>query len=208
MEIYIARHDESQGNLTQTHMFGTDPLSENGLNQAELLAQRFEKIPIDFVLSSSFNRAKQTAGKVAIRKGLPILVSNLLVEAKRPLQIEGKKISDPEAIKIRLLIKENFQNPDFRFSDEETFWDLQSRADKATHLIGKYKGKRLLIISHGDFIRMLVFTLICKDLLTPELYSKLKAFDLANTGVVHLRYTNSKWEIITWNDRSHLQNIS
>lgn len=57
MLVYLVRHGESEGNKSQTYQFPETELSETGKRQAEILAERLAKIPIDFVYASILKRA-------------------------------------------------------------------------------------------------------------------------------------------------------
>lgn len=199
MKVYLIRHGESQGNVDRIHMFPFDPLTNKGVKQAKKLAKSFQKLPIDLIITSSFIRAKHTAEIITERINKPFLESDLFVEAKRPKEIEGKKIDAPETTKIRMFIKDNFCNLKFRFSDEETLLDLKKRAEKALEFIKKQKVKNILVVSHGDFIRMLVLLTISNSQTSPQEYLNMKNFVINNTGITLIEYINPKWKLITWN---------
>ncbi len=204
MKIYIVRHGESEGNLSRIHMIGSDPLSKKGIKQAKRLCKRFTNIPIDLIITSSFIRAKTTAQIIQNNILKPLVSSKLFVEAKRPSEIELKKIDIPETIEIRMLIKANYERFDFRYSDEETFLDLKDRALKAINYLEKKNYNNLLVVSHGDFIRMIVMLVIIGKDATPQDYLNMRNIHFDNTGISILEYDKAKWSVNTLNDHAHI----
>ena len=81
MKVYAARHGQTQWNLEDKVCGRTDlPLTETGLEQAQLLAQRTKELKIDVILSSPMLRARQTAAPTAALHGLEVLVDDRLIE--------------------------------------------------------------------------------------------------------------------------------
>lgn len=60
MKVYFVRHGQTKYNVLQEHQPEDAGLSELGIKQAEILAKRFSKIPIDIIYSSPMKRVKQT----------------------------------------------------------------------------------------------------------------------------------------------------
>ena len=63
MKLYFVRHGESQGNVAGIHQSGSVALSENGIIQAQKVAERFATIAIDVIFASDYTRALETAKK-------------------------------------------------------------------------------------------------------------------------------------------------
>ncbi len=73
MRIYLIRHGETAHNRDQIFQ-GHDevPLSDLGVRQAALLAQRMQDLPLDQIYSSDLRRAVMTASIIAAYTGAPI----------------------------------------------------------------------------------------------------------------------------------------
>ena len=81
MKLYVARHGETEWNRLNKVCGRTDsPLTDKGLQQAQLLADGLENCPIDVIIASPLSRAQETARAVAERKHLPIITDERLIE--------------------------------------------------------------------------------------------------------------------------------
>lgn len=206
MRVYIVRHGESEANAKGVYQHRDVQLSETGIKQAHTVAQRFLHIPIDSIYSSSFERAKKTAYIIGDTIHKPVELLPLLTEIKRPTIIEGRKQSEPEARSIMRLIKRMWHDPQWRHSDEETFFDLRTRAIKLLHHVEQLKDtEQVLLVSHGTFIRMLVCVMIYGESVSPGKFKKyLRFLQTTNTGITVCDYVHRHWRLLTWNDQAHL----
>lgn len=216
MKIYLVRHGESEGNVGPLRQGPSSSLTEKGIKQAGFLAKRFQSIPIDLIISSSQNRAKQTTEILNNKLNKIIEYSDLLIERKRASAIIGKEKDGAEAIEIGKKIDENFHVSGWRYSDEENFEDLKARALKALDYIKNLNKENLLLITHGVFMRMIVAVAIMGEKLTShEYWNFLTSLVTENTGITVLEYKESKfdkenlkWRLVTWNDYAHLGKVN
>ena len=205
MKVYFIRHGESEANALNIHQGRDGKLSENGIRQAEILANRIAKLSIDFILSSSYKRAGQTANIINNTLQKEIKYSDLLIERRHPPEIVGKTPSDPKSIKIRKTIDENYGKEGWRFSNEEAFKDLKERAFAVLQSISELKKENIVVITHGAFLRLLLCTIIFGEDITPQIHKKfIEHVHNDNTGITLCEYTNNTWRLLTWNDLAHL----
>ncbi len=208
--IYFVRHGESEGNVKNLYQGHAEPLTEKGRSQASIIAERCAALPIEVVVSSMAKRAQETADVIAKKLRKPIEHSDLFIERRRAKEQIGKSAEDPEAKRIMRLIKENFEVPGYRFSDEENFEDLRSRAIKALHFLEQRSENNILVITHGLFLRVLLASVIFgKDLTARECQKILDAFYTQNTGMTVFGLEEEEnqppaWWIWIWNDHAHL----
>ncbi|MGH0036768.1 MAG: histidine phosphatase family protein [Myxococcota bacterium] len=80
MSILLIRHGETAGNRDRVVQRPDVPLSEQGLAQAERLAERLAGEPIGLVLSSDLARAEMTARAIERRAGAPLELDPRLQE--------------------------------------------------------------------------------------------------------------------------------
>ncbi|NRA03671.1 MAG: histidine phosphatase family protein [Myxococcales bacterium] len=80
MAILLIRHGETDSNRQRIVQLPETPLSERGLEQAELLAARLAGTGVARVLSSDLARARMTAEAVARRSGVPLELDASLQE--------------------------------------------------------------------------------------------------------------------------------
>lgn len=207
MKIYFVRHGESILNLQEIHQNGAVPLSKEGLKQAKRAGKRLIKIPVDHIISSPFERAKQTAELIGDALGKQVEFSSLFVEIKRPTEIEGKSVRDPKVVTIKNKILENWHDPSWRHSDEETFYDIKGRAIEALTYLTTLKSENVVVVIHGEILRMLVSVMIFGEDLDAHQFKKMRTFlNLSNTGLTICEYEKNSWKLVTWNDHAHLKN--
>ena len=208
MKLYLVRHGQSNGNLSKRHQHSDTPLSDLGKQQAKELAKRFATIPIDIILTSHYDRARETAEIVATSIDRIVETNELLCEIKRPSEIEGKLTSDPLAVDIKDKIKANIHNSNWHYSDEENVFDLIARAKDFLLSQESRKETSILAVSHGRIIEAIVGTVVLGDALTPLIFDQIKdSMYLSNTGITVLEKTDNQWHLLTWNDNAHLGNI-
>ncbi len=216
MIIYFVRHGESEGNVGPFVQGPEEPLTKAGVEQAQLIAKRFQSIPVDIILSSPEERAKKTAEIISESINRPIEFSDFLVEFIKPSVIIKKLKKDPEVKEIKKLLKDNFHVSGWRHSDEENFEDLKKRAINLLDYLLARKEKNIIIATHGIFMRMIVSTVIMGNELTSREYWKFfVTLALDNTGITILHSNDTelyadapKWELTTWNDHAHLGEIT
>lgn len=205
MKVYFVRHGETQANATNSDQDESGSLNEDGKKQARFLARRLSKLEIDCILSSSYERTRETAEIINLELKKEIKLSDLLIELKVPSELVGRAKDDPEAIEIRKIWRENYGNPNWHYSDEENFFDRKNRVLKFIHYLSSLNKENILIVTHGSFLRMLACVMIFGGDLTMEESRKLVSFlQVSNTGISICEYLDGKWKLITWNDLAYL----
>jgi len=206
MKIYLVRHGQSILNAQNVHQGKHIKLSTLGREQVKLLANRLKNVEIDEIIASPYERTKQTAEIIAKKLGEPIIFSEVFKELKRPTEIEGKHVDDPYAKEIKAQIFQNWHNSDYRYSDEETYYDFRSRTIKALEHLESLNKKNVLIVTHGETIRMFVaIMLLGKEIKADDFKSFRSVLKINNTGVTICDYIDNKWRLISWNNFSHLE---
>lgn len=207
MLAYFVRHGESEGNKNGIHHIPETPLSENGFEQAEATSERLKNIHFDLIYSSNMTRAAQTAEIINKNLSLPIEYWQDISECKSPSEIRGRKIDDPEVVKIKSLIACNYNKRNWKYSDEETFDELNERVENVlNHLKDNHKDQIILCVSHSAFIRSIVAKVLFGNHLTPEILSEMKEHMwMENTGVTICEHSEKYgWTLKTWSDTNHL----
>ena len=207
MKIYFVRHGESEGNKSHTHQTSDVPLSQEGKAQAEAVSTRLKGINFDVVYSSNSLRAKQTAEIISKKLNAKIEFWEDLAELRTPSEIQRKNIDDSEVVKIKKLIADNFYKGNYRYSDEETFDELNSRAKKVIkHLEENHKGQTVLVVSHSTAIKAIVGNIVFAEEFKPNILYRMRMHMWArNTGIticeLHEKYG---WQLNSWNDTTHI----
>ncbi len=180
--IYLVRHAEAQSNVNPLFK-GEDTLSETGLKQAHLLAQRFKDIPINNIYTSNTLRAELTAQEIGKIKAVHPIGHDFLREQKGTF------------------------TPDLTFTSTEVYEDLIKRLTETQSFLETISDKHIVIVSHAIFLKSLLAKIMLGDLLTEDLLLKItNALSIDNTGVTKLMFNKekSRWHIELLNDLIHL----
>ncbi len=205
--IYFVRHGESEGNQLRLYQSAETFLSEIGHNQAKLIADRFSNIEVEIIISSDYIRAKQTAEYISEVTGRDIIENSLFRERKRPSIQENRNKNIPELQVIDEKIELNWENLDWRYSDEENFEDLRQRAKECFEFLENRQEDNIVVVTHKNFLHCLLwYCLFGYDVSARESKIIVNNFILSNTGIVWMQYdeVDKFWKVVTWNDHSHL----
>lgn len=206
MRVYFVRHGITTLGERRLHQYPDTPLSQRGEKESRLLAQRFKSIDIGTIITSPFARAKKTAEIVNIFKKVPIEISDLFVETKRPREVEGVSYDDPEVKRIEEEIQQNWHKPQWRYSNEETYYELRERGNKALLFLEQHRADRMLVTTHGDIMKMMLSIMQHGPELKTDLFTSFRHFaSTRHTGVTVCYYdTERGWYLVSWNDHAHL----
>jgi isoleucyl-tRNA synthetase len=149
-KYFIMRHGEAENNLkwlVNTVLGNDSHLTENGKEQVKKSANLLKEKGIDLIIRSPFNRAKETSEITASVLGIEvdsIITDNRLREISVPAY-EGKSWKD-----YHDKYPNNVENFDFKLEGCESFSDVKNRTmDFLYDIENKYKGKTILIVTHG-----------------------------------------------------------
>jgi len=211
--VFLVRHAETKLNVALSkkpdfyhHQTPDDPLTKTGEAQAKKLADRLRNIDFEYIITSPYSRARHTAKIINEVHNRQIETSDLFVEVTPPSEFNGKAINSPEVLSFREKVKANFNNPNWRFSNEENFHDRKSRARNALNFISNHAEQKILVVSHGAFLKIMgAYVLHVEKLNLDEYNAFIRHTSLENTGISIFDYfENGKWKIITWNDAAHV----
>ncbi len=201
MKVFFVRHGSTDSLEKRISQPDNEPLNSKGLSQAQEVAHRFVKHPLDLVISSPHLRALQTAQAITSN----ILISPLFAEVKKPTTVIGQPKENLEVKNILTKIGEMYSiDPSWHYSDEENFEDLKNRGLEALSFLQTQTKDNILVVSHGNFIALLLGLMMFGNDYPVKLSLKLKNFfRLSNTGVSTCNWIDGKWTLETWNDISH-----
>ena len=233
----VIRHGESQTNATNTFQAGnqydSDPLTPLGAEDAGRLAQRLARLPVDLVVSSSYLRARSTAGLIAAATRAPHVIpvrkgstwvdlpaddpdvrnhASLLREIDVPSELQGLRFQDPRARAIQHAALAIADQPDDHYSDEENLHDLWRRAEDIRRYLQAQKERLIVVVSHGGILKVwvahLMFTAVAgldtsDQLASDRGFTRLGWWD--NTGVLSFRFSPEHGWLWLMTDIQHLQ---
>jgi broad specificity phosphatase PhoE len=236
-QFIVIRHGESQTNATNTFQAGnqyeSDPLTALGVEDAKRLAERLAALPVEVIVSSSYLRARSTAGAIAAATGAPHVVpvwmgaawqdlpaddpevgnhASLLREIDVPSELQGLRFDDPRAREIQHAAIAVADQPDGHYSDEENLYDLWRRAEEMRRYLEARAERLVVVVAHGGINKVwlahLMFTSVA-GLDTPTQLAAYRGFTRLgwwdNTGVLSLRFSPKQgWQWLM-TDIQHLQ---
>lgn len=204
MNIYFVRHGETESRANGQYQDYNAHLSDKGFLQVRALATRFQNIDITKIISSSLDRALDTAKEISTVKNLPLEKSELFIERKRPSVIYSMDRKGEDAKKIEQMILDNYCDINWHYSDEENFLDLKNRALKAIKFLEGIIVDTV-VVTHSTFLKMIALAMIFQDNVTPEIFLDFDEHAwCTNAGITQFDYSDSKWHMITWSDQAHL----
>jgi phosphoserine phosphatase len=205
--IYFVRHGETELNAKGIRQGPDGPLSLLGIEQAKEAAHRFPKKRgrPQVIVSSPFQRTRETAEIIAKELKMKVEYCDLLVERKNPTEIVGHSGKEEQVQKIVDRIDKSFHDDDLRYSDEENFTDLKARAKKLLEYISKRKERQIIMVTHGIFLKMVASYIIVGEKLTASEYNKLSYLNPMDNAALTICtretywFKKDRWEILAWN---------
>ena len=203
--VYFVRHGSTEGKEQGAYQHGHTPLSALGRRQAACVARRFERIPVEIVMTSDMARAAETGRCIATRNRLPMVVDPLFQEILRPTIVRGHRRDAPEVLEMMRFVAEHWTHARVKHADEEHCFDLKQRALQALdHLVAR-RERTVLVVTHGTFVCMLIGCMMVGDEISPQWFDRLHRFlVLKNTALSVCEYEQGQWQLVRWNDQTHL----
>lgn len=206
--IYFVRHGESELNAKGIRQGREGGLSEKGRQQVKETAKRFPKRKgkPDVILASPYERTKETAAIIAEELNMKVYYSDLLVERRNPSEIIGHEGKEKDVERIVDTIDKSFHDDNLRYSDEENFTDLKNRAKELLEYIRSRPEDKIIMVTHGIFLKMVISYIIKGDLLNASEYNTMSFFNAAdNAGMTIIKYTGhwfkkDEWKLLAWNN--------
>lgn len=198
-EIIFIRHGETEWN-SQKRMQGhsNSDLSSVGQAQIQALGQWMKNVPFDHIYSSDSLRAKQTAEAITQFSGHELQFDQRLREKNlgvfEGLTSEEARERHPEVFRL-------FKTAGSKYviDEGESTQQLQDRALEIVNEIRiKHPEERVLLVTHGGFIRVVMKHSLGLSLETPT------RFLIRNTGVFRLEWED-KWLVSQMGGVSHLE---
>lgn len=202
-EITIIRHGETIWN-TQQRIQGqlNSNLSENGILQAELVAKALAKREFDVLISSDLERAAETA-KIINQQLLLPLEYNANLRERSFGKVEGMSFAE-----INQQYPDEYQSykqrdPKFAFTGGESIEQLFKRVTSEMEAIArKFSDKKVLIVSHGLVLEMMMYKTFSIDL------DNQRVFSINNSSISSFYINRDNWFLKEWGVIEHLVSLN
>jgi broad specificity phosphatase PhoE len=204
MYLYLTRHGETIWNAEGKTQGTMDiPLSDKGIRQAEILADRLVYENISSIYCSSLDRAYRTAAIIGEKTGhVPEKT-----DALREIAFGAWEGLTLQQIEDRFPGQLDNRSKDCLFCPEggESILSVQGRVrsflDILSSSVSYDKNSRILIVAHAYTIRLIIMELIGLPL------RHLWDFRLDNTGISIIQSHQGKSRIICLNDTCHMRKL-
>lgn len=198
-KIYIVRHGQTEWNIQgkiQGH--ANAPLTEKGLGQGELVANRLKDEVIDVIYASDLDRARITAEKISKSTGAKLIITEELREMSFGIW-EGMLFTEVKEKYPEDFLKWLSKPEDLKIENGETLFTLENRMERVINdIMSKHEGENICIVSHGTALKTLILHLLKMPLTN---YKNL-AMDNVSISIVEKRDYNNVLKI--YNDTNHL----
>ena len=199
----FVRHGQTDANVQGVLQGHIDtPLGETGRAQARAAAERLKHEKFDLFYSSDLSRAFETAQIIgeAIRME-PVPLREL--REWRLGELEGRlhgelRVQYPDVTRSFHVDREEDISVPGGESRDEFFSRITACLDR---LRDENPGARILIVSHGGALRAVyrhIAGLIGAGRLIPQ---------MTNAGISRFRSHEGSWQMLTWNETTHLERI-
>lgn len=173
MHIYLVRHGETDWNTKFLFQGQSDTeLNKTGVMQAKCIAKEFKGRKISAIISSDLKRAHKTAEIIAASCGCRAKVA------------KDKRLRERDYGNLEGKLYNLYHNKKKNFTGEKDhkFFPRVNRAFRS--IIKKYRGRDIIIVSHGGVVRQLV-----ASVLGLQDYKSLRIY---NASVSELFYNEKK----------------
>ena len=204
-KVYIVRHGQTDTNSRDVVSGEHGTLSEKGKQQAQKLAERFQYVNFDHLLTSDYERAVETAGFIAETHKKSLEKEPLLRELRRPTEFHNKSRTSAEYLAFLDSLDENINNPNWHFSDEENFFDLIKRVEEVFINLENINGD-VIVVCHARIMMTMTLYVIMSKQLTPDVWKMgMRNMSVSNTGITTVVYNEETkhWKLEMFNDRAH-----
>jgi broad specificity phosphatase PhoE len=206
MTLYIIRHGETDFNRKNiVQGSGVDSqLNQIGRHQAHLFFEYYKNVQFDYILTSNLKRTHQTVDPFLKRKTYKEWVKLAELNEISWGIHEGKVgTADSSESYKQLMLDWESGVYDTKIEEGESAAELRERVVKVFDILKqeKYKGKNILLCTHGRTMLCLV------TILNGHPLSMMSQFKHQNTCLYKAHYIDNEFIFELENDVSHLTQV-
>ena len=195
----VVRHGETQWNVeARIQGHGDSPLTAAGIEQAEAIARRLAGEKFDVLVSSDLGRAAQTAQRIAVRCGLPIVTDARLRERHFGAG-EGLTYDEIGVRYADAFSRTRATDPDYAIPGGESRRAFHERVTAAfADLAHEHEGRRVAVVSHGGVLATIYRFIHAIPIATPHKVA------ITNASYNAFASHQGRWTLEAWDDTAHL----
>ncbi|MGH2982228.1 MAG: histidine phosphatase family protein [Solirubrobacterales bacterium] len=184
----MVRHGQSVSNahpeLAALPLQEGDRLTELGRRQSAEAGEALKAFEPTALLSSSMGRARETAELIGERLGMAVTELPYINELRESRDYATMRPEEQKLRRWSVWMQEHGDDPDFSWRGGETFDQVRGRVRRLKDELERdHSGMRPLIVSHGIFLRFLLFDSLLGDAFTPSQVGRLWHARSVNCGI-------------------------
>lgn len=161
-----------------------DRLTERGREQARAACPALAAMQPTALITSPMGRARETAGLIAEQLGMEVTELDYISELRESRDYTSMTPEEQKLRRWSTWMAEHRDDPDFSWRGGESFEQVRGRVRRLKDELERdHEGGRPLIVSHGLFLRFLLFDSLLGDDFTPALVGRLWYLRSVNCGV-------------------------
>lgn len=203
-EILLIRHGETAWNAEKRLQGHLDiPLNEEGVRQAAALGRALQDEPLDAVISSDLQRARQTAQAIATARGMTVQIERGLRERCYGA-FEGLLYPEIGARYPDAYAAWQARDIDARFPpgvhEAETMREFSARViSTITRVAAEGKYRKVALVTHGGVLE-------CARRAAQGVgFAHKRDFDIFNASINRFHWDGQALHIKQWGDVRHLE---
>ncbi len=201
MRLFLVRHGVTQHNLEDRYTGQADiAIADLGRQQAAMLGKRLAAVPLEAVVSSDLQRARETARVIAQYHHLPVHEEPDIREVALG-DWENCTYAEVAALYPEL-VKARRWDASAVPPGGESFMQVWERAARAfDRWYALYPRGTVVWVSHGGLIQAITCRLLDIDV------RHRHQFRCSNASLSEFRVNADYSEFVRWNDTSHLEQL-
>lgn len=195
----VVRHGQTHWNVaTIIQGQGDSDLTDEGIAQAEAIAERLAGEPCDVLISSDLGRAHETAKRIAAKNHKPIVLDRRLRERAFGVG-EGMSYEEVDRAYPGAFARIRDVDPDFVVPGGESRRQFHERVCAAFEdMAREHSGKTVVLVTHGGVLATFYRHIHGIDL------SVAHPIAIPNASYNVLRHDAGGWGVEAWSDNDHL----
>jgi broad specificity phosphatase PhoE len=184
----LVRHGESVSNAHPERaalpLEEGDRLTDQGRRQSIAAGKALAAYQPTELLSSPMGRARETAGLIGEQLGMPVRELSYISELRESRDYTSMSPEEQKLRRWSTWMVEHEDDPDFSWQGGESFNEVRGRVQRLKdELEREYTGERPLVVTHGLFLRFLLFDSLLGDEFGPRHAGRLWYVRSVNCGV-------------------------